>query len=455
MPAGRFHIMKKSAVINIILAVACVMMLGVAAYFYFSGPKSAFLPTPEKADAASKSLPFPQRMAEIAHNLNWKSRSEKRKLTREILEDSFKLGAQYLVSNQKSEGNFNYQYDFILKIMDKGDNQVRQAGALWGVALIFRHAPDVEKLAALQKGLDFFFLHTKGADGGRKYIKYPGERSCSTGTVALTALAIIETLRAQNSILETGAADSSLLLTEERRRQLEEYLDAYLAFLKGQIISSGHFSRSFTFGRKLPLMSSPYFDGESLLAMCKAARYLGRTEYLPTIEKTARILAEDYTVKAWAKDKDSNNTKGFYQWGSMAFNEYSGAGWKDSKLLEDVTLTLGWWMIHTHKTLIRTRNTAYAYEGLVSAYDIARRRDDKAAMADLGYTIDRGLYKLTSWQVGGPLVKENSFLKRRPTTDKLAVGGVMNHRRQAPLRIDVTQHQMHAVILALNKVYTP
>ena len=35
----------------------------------------------------------------------------------------------------------------------------------------------------------------------------------------------------------------------------------------------------------------------------------------------------------------------------------------------------------------------------------------------------------------------------------LAVGGVMNHKRQPPLRIDVTQHQMHAVIQALNHVY--
>jgi len=190
------------------------------------------------------------------------------------------------------------------------------------------------------------------------------------------------------------------------------------------------------------------------LALCKAARYLGHVELLPTIEKSARTLAEDYTVKAWAKDRDSDKTKGFYQWGSMAFNEYSGAGWKDAKLFEDVTLTLGWWMIHTHKTLIRSRNTAYAHEGLASAYAIAKRRGNQRAASDLGYAIDKGLYKITSWQVGGPLAHKNSFLKRRPTSDPLAVGGVMNHRSQAPLRIDVTQHQMHAVILALENVYT-
>jgi len=30
----------------------------------------------------------------------------------------------------------------------------------------------------------------------------------------------------------------------------------------------------------------------------------------------------------------------------------------------------------------------------------------------------------------------------------------MNHQAEAPLRIDVAQHQMHAVLLALRHVYT-
>ena len=67
--------------------------------------------------------------------------------------------------------------------------------------------------------------------------------------------------------------------------------------------------------------------------------------------------------------------------------------------------------------------------------------------------IDTGLYKLTSWQVGGPLQHRNKYLLAHRTRDPLAVGGIMNHCRQAPLRIDVTQHQMHAVILALKYVY--
>ena len=84
---------------------------------------------------------------------------------------------------------------------------------------------------------------------------------------------------------------------------------------------------------------------------------------------------------------------------------------------------------------------------------MAKARNLKATLNDLAYTIDTGLYKLTGWQVGGPLQHGNSFLLKYPTNDPLAVGGIMNHRERPPLRIDVTQHQMHAVILALKYVY--
>jgi hypothetical protein len=87
-------------------------------------------------------------------------------------------------------------------------------------------------------------------------------------------------------------------------------------------------------------------------------------------------------------------------------------------------------------------------------------------MVDLLYIIDRSFYKLTSWQIGGPLVEANPFLVENKTDDPVALGGIMNSAKAYPdkppekgdtrheLRIDVTQHQMHAVTLALRHVYT-
>jgi hypothetical protein len=42
---------------------------------------------------------------------------------------------------------------------------------------------------------------------------------------------------------------------------------------------------------------------------------------------------------------------------------------------------------------------------------------------------------------------------KHPTDEKIAIGGVMNASNQAPLRIDTTQHQMHALIMALDTIY--
>jgi len=191
------------------------------------------------------------------------------------------------------------------------------------------------------------------------------------------------------------------------------------------------------------------------LAMVKAAKYLDGYQYLiPLIEETAPVLAKAYTLDAWrTEEHDSDSTKGFYQWSSMLYYEYYDAGWKNAQVFGDYVVMLAHWMIHTHDVMGRPKNTGYAYEGIVSAYMVAKNRDHQEAMNDLEYTIDRGLYQLTSWQVGGPLASENPFLVKHATTEKIAIGGCMNAKNEAPLRIDTTQHQMHAVVMAIESVY--
>jgi hypothetical protein len=430
----------KMGIVFSILFVA--ILIGIAGYMLFTSPKGPFARAPGMSGADDKSLPFQERIAKIVADLKWDDKTPEKKLTRKILLESLAAGTAFLLANQKEEGNFNYEYDFVKKSFTKGDNQVRQAGALWGVALTNQHSPGKKTEAALWRGLDFFFRNTREEEG-RMYIMYPRERSCQTGTVALVALAIIESLRTEG-----------MKPTAERSSQLATYLDGYLRFLRSQQLADGRFAMEYQFNKKSRNeRPSPYFDGEALLALCKAARYLDRKEYLPVIQKAARRMAEYYTVESWEKNTDSDQTKGFYQWGSMAFREYAEAGWRDASVYEDTALALAWWMIHTHGTLSTTRNSGYAHEGLISAYSIAERRRNNAALGDIGYVIDRGLLRLTGWQVGGPLAKENAFLKGKPTDDKLAFGGVMNEKNKAPLRIDVAQHQMHAVLLALDNIY--
>lgn len=405
---------------------------------------------PMKADFSGGSMSreaYPQWIKNFHDNLNWADRPGTKNLTREVLTASFDKGRLFMLNNQRTQGNFNYQYDFVNKEMADGDSQVRQAGALWGLSLMYRHEPTPATRGALEKGFRFFFGYTApGVGDDSLMITYPGAYVCDTGTVALVALSVIEYLRTSN---ETG-----LEIEQPLKDELLHNLGGYLRHLQGMRLENGHFgSYCFIPVRLKYWQSSPYYDGETMLCFVKAARYLGYTELVPLIEDSAMRMAQDYTIEAWRENPDSDETKGFFQWSVMAFYEYQAAGWKDADVFGDYVLSLAWWMIHTHRTLQRTRNTAYAYEGLIHAYRLAERRGDAAALNELGYTIDRGLYKLTSWQVGGPLSSENPFLAYHTTDDPLAVGGVMNHRREPFLRIDVTQHQLHSVMLALKYAY--
>ena len=397
--------------------------------------------------ANNKEVLFKQWIKDNYGRLKWGSLPKQDNLTSDILNVSLKLGSDFLINNQKPAGNFNYEYDFVTKTFAKGDNQVRQAGALWGVSLIYAYNQDPELKKALDKSLEFFFKYTKdGYVEGSKAIFYKDELTCKTGTVALVSLGIIEYLRTEKAGL--------VKLDKSYKQKLESYLHGYIQHLLSIQLPNAHFADAFTLSGSRQLVSTrynPYADGEVLLTLIKAAKYLGYEELKPVFRDSSLIIAKHYTMDQWPRDPDSNLTKGFYQWSSMAFWEYQDAGWEDSEYYGDYVVNMAWWMIYTHRTLQRTRNTAYAYEGIIYAYEIAKKRGFETATSTLAFTIERGLSKLTSWQVGGPL--ENRYLRSFAEFPAVAVGGIMNHRKEPLLRIDVTQHQMHAVILALKYSY--
>ena len=362
-------------------------------------------------------------------------------VTRGLLDESLALGRAYLLANQLEAGNFNYQFDFVAGTLVDELQPVRQAGALWGIATIHHDAPSAETAAALEKGIDFFLRNSRLTDDGKRYPVYPGADEGSTGTLTLLTLAMTDYLRADWEVKD--------------RARLEAELEKLVAFLLSLRTPSGRFRGRFDHetgkGRGSP---SPYYDGEALLALCRYARWKSRSDLVPLILESAEEMHSAWVERALRADPDSSFTKGFYQWGSMSFFEIHDAGWDisaDKDRWGKRTIALAHWMIDVHETLRRGKNTGYAYEGILCAWELSRRMGDDAARAKFGEVINRGLYKLTTWQVG--ISVENEFLQAHPTTDPRATGGVMNGRDDPVLRIDVTQHQMHAVILARRYVY--
>ena len=369
-----------------------------------------------------------------------KGRCSKR-LTRDILDHSLNIGTQFMLNHQKPVGNFTYEYDWVDKSYASGDSPVRQAGAMWGLALIYQDGQDEKVGKAVEDAFEFFTSNSKTTPDGRRYIVYPGQNNGRTGTVALCALAYIDYLR---------AADSKI--HPDKLKTYQEHLTEYLQFLVQARNAEGLWHASYSSADGEPSgPSSPYFDGESLLALVKAAKYMAREELRPTILNAADAGYRHNIHEALQKDPDSTITKGYYQWSSMAFYELAASGWPDTEKYGDYVLDLANWMIDVHKTLRRRRNTGYAYEGIIHAYQLALQRNEPDLVEKLACVIDTGLEKLTSWQVGSRL--QNRFIRRRRPDNPLAIGGVQNHPRKSPLRIDVAQHQMHAVILARRYVY--
>ncbi|MEQ9423052.1 MAG: hypothetical protein RJQ09_01445 [Cyclobacteriaceae bacterium] len=357
-------------------------------------------------------------------------------LNKEILNESLKLGQQFLVNNQKPDGSFNYEYNFVDDSFTPGNSQVRQAGALWGLALSHQDMPTIEAKAAIEKSISFFEQNTAKSDVGL-YIVYPGESRGRTGTMALVALGLIDFLRAEPD--------------HPNKNQYDSLLSGYISqILSWQMADKRFFSGYNLTDGKGTSNPSPYFCGEILLTLCKAAKYQGYSHLKENIVESASAMYDIYVTAARKEDFDSNTTKGFYQWSSMSFYEIYAAGWDDQ--WAEKTIELAYWMIDTHRTLMRTRNTAYAHEGMTSAYELAKLSGDDWAMQKIGTVVDIGLEKLISWQVGGPL--QNEFLKRNVPTSHIAIGGVMNKQDEPTLRIDVTQHQNHAMILAKRFIYS-
>ncbi len=351
------------------------------------------------------------------------------------------LGRRYMVCSQRDSGNFVYEYNWLRQLPVPGDSQVRQAGSLWGLTVVHQARPSPQSALAIEKGLDFFARHGKTLDDGRVMLVYPGEESGRSGSMALLALAHIDYLR---TLDKSG-----------KRTRLLRDLDGYMHFLLSLRDGVGAFYSEYDYvDGKAHGKPSPYVDGEALLALVKAARYIEGYDLLQGLAKeSAEIMYNYHVVEARAQVEDSDLTKGFYQWGSMAFYELSRSGWSHTDHYAERVIDLAHWMIDTHEVLDRRRNTAYAFEGIIHAWALARERGDVESQKKFADAIDKGLHRIMRMQVGGPFAGENEFLRAHPTTDPRALGGVMNGMGEPVLRIDVTQHQLHALILARRFLY--
>ncbi|MFO0658840.1 MAG: hypothetical protein U0165_03255 [Polyangiaceae bacterium] len=354
-------------------------------------------------------------------------------LTRETVSSSIDSAAGYMARQQRPEGNFVYEYDWVTHTTLASDQQVRQAGAVWGAALIARYMSTPERTLAATKGLAFFAKSSRDLPDGSTLVGYPNENNIELGTVALIALAHIELLS-----LDQG-------LTAEQTEALKTRLKRLMKTMTNAWDPQGYFHA--TADAKTGVWAgppSPYSDGEALLALIRATKVLGLTETRDDLVKKATLLHQRHVVEARKVDRDSDDTKGFYQWSTMAFYQLATSEWPGTEPFAAHVFDLADWVIDQHRILDRNRNTGYSVEGLMHAYDLAKKKGDTRA-ARYACVSKQILESLISWQVGGPT--PDRFIKSH-TLDPVAVGGIQNEDDVPAIRIDVVQHQTHAMLLA-------
>ncbi len=342
------------------------------------------------------------------------------------------LARQFLLAIQKPAGNFIYEFDFRKGQAKRTDNPVRQAGTTWALAFAHRYCPDRQSLSALRQGLEFWWGLSHDIGQGRLAPLYGDRIFGITGMLSLVILTHVEALRCP--------------LPEQLEARVRRKLDGYLRLLLDLRRPDGHFESHYSKLGHLFGDPSPYYDGESLLALAYAARHAGYAHLQPKILASAETMHQRWVVDAMATDPDHPEIKGFFHWGILSYYQIVQAGWDRRQRFANRAVQLGVWMVDVHQTLSRTRNTGYAYEGIIPAWDLAGRLGRTADRRKLDRTIRTGLFTLCTWQVGSPAA--NAELRAHPPATGRAVGGAMNTRFDPVLRNDTTQHQLHALILA-------
>mmetsp|Transcript_9751 Transcript_9751/g.17195 ORF Transcript_9751/g.17195 Transcript_9751/m.17195 type:complete len:465 (+) Transcript_9751:85-1479(+) len=394
-----------------------------------------------KSDAETKEALASRRLMEADCNT-----SLSKDVLREYIASGIDLGARFLVQSQREAGNFRYEYNWQTKAESNDDNPVRQAGTLWGLSLLHldgiagSNGTAEQLLPAIRKGLKYFLQHSSVKSGGRRVVIYPGQAKQKTGVIALLALTHIEVLRKPEK-LEPAAIS-----------ELQGHLDGYLNTILAAATKKYTFHAAYQEGGEAYGPASPYFDGECLLALIKAAKYLGRDDLWPQIKEFAdggfkKNVKPGLMGKFEEKDVEKvlKRLKGYYQWGTMSWYELFTSGKADYRKYAKRTLRYSGWLSQ-HLGEHRKANMGYAFEGVIPAFVTAVSMGSQSREKDLACKVREGVAGLLGMQVSHALAE--GLARRAPASDARAVGGCQGSLDSSALRIDTTQHQLHAMLMA-------
>lgn len=197
------------------------------------------------------------------------------------------LAAQYMVSAERADGGFNYEYDFLTGTLSSDDNIVRQAGAGFALAEYLAQTGDAGVRARIEGALDYYARQSAPAGHGRIVSSTGLWVDGRTGATALALLTELYYFKA------TGDTRFAQLRAD------------WLRALSDLQLPDGDFARG-----PGTRQTSPFYNGETWLALALAAQLFPDDERLADVLKAAdRFMIDTYGPEPVA---------GFTHWGLMA-----------------------------------------------------------------------------------------------------------------------------------------
>ena len=203
-------------------------------------------------------------------------------------------GAQWLLSNAKDDGRFNYQYYPNQDRYPGAYNAVRHAGTVYGLLELYRYFQDPKFLAAAKKATPYLYENIKRPGRERELLAMPDGTSWPTGAAALGLLAFVnmppDMWPARYKEYEEGLGLFLLKMIDEDGKVFQGYLAA----------------RGSKKVNKEPL----YYPGESMLALAKLYEQTGDKRWLDGAMHIA-----DQQIKRYVRSRSADHwvIQGLYQ----------------------------------------------------------------------------------------------------------------------------------------------
>lgn len=325
----------------------------------------------------------------------------------------------WFMRNQKESGDFIYEQIAATGEIKEGDNIVRQAGALYGLAQLYRYNKEPNLKETLEKGFGYFRSLTATISAETSAITLNDETW--TNTTALLVLGLTEFIDSDTQLRTTGNLE-------------------YLVRLSNYLIATQTSTGAYINDYDPEPTESDYNNGETMYALIRSYSVTQKPQYLASVKHMA-----EYAMNYYGSQKFNSS---FFSWGMAAFAhlytvEKNDAYWRfmsayAQKYFDSRGNAYEQYLAHQSKSVI-TPGSSVFLEGVDHIAWIAKEKDP-LLYQELKRHIERVLNYLLVYEIDSPY-------------GKYAVGkdsirnAVCSQVTCETTRIDFLQHNMSAILL--------